>query len=43
MYAIRSYYELEVGTPVRFIFRIKDFDRVRGFRRYFWKATPERV
>ncbi len=35
--------ELEVGTPVRFIFRIKDFDRVRGFRRYFWKATPERV
>jgi len=35
--------ELEVGTPVRFVFRIKDFDRVRGFRRYFWKATPERL
>jgi 3-hydroxy-3-methylglutaryl CoA synthase len=30
--------ELAVGTPVRFVFRIKDFDRVRGFRRYFWKA-----
>jgi uncharacterized OB-fold protein len=33
---------LEVGTPVRFVFRIKDFDAVRGFRRYFWKATPVR-
>ena len=21
-------------------FRIKDFDNVRGFRRYFWKAAP---
>ena len=31
---------LAVGTPVRFVFRIKDFDAVRGFRRYFWKATP---
>ncbi len=25
--------------PVRFVFRIKDEDRARGFRRYFWKAT----
>ena len=31
--------ELEVGTRVRFVFRIKDVDAVRGFRRYFWKAT----
>ena len=33
---------LAVGTPVRFVFRIKDVDMVRGFRRYFWKATPVR-
>jgi 3-hydroxy-3-methylglutaryl CoA synthase len=32
--------EVSVGTPVRFVFRIKDFDRQRGFRRYFWKAAP---
>ncbi|MBI1239475.1 MAG: 3-hydroxy-3-methylglutaryl CoA synthase [Alphaproteobacteria bacterium] len=28
------------GTPVRMVFRIKDFDDRRGFRRYFWKAIP---
>lgn len=32
--------ELAVGDPVRFVFRIKDEDRARAFRRYFWKATP---
>jgi uncharacterized OB-fold protein len=31
---------LSVGLPVRMVFRIKDVDRVRGFQRYFWKATP---
>jgi len=31
--------ELKVGDPVRFVFRIKDEDRTRAFRRYFWKAT----
>jgi hydroxymethylglutaryl-CoA synthase len=31
--------ELHVGDRVRFVFRIKDVDRLRGFRRYFWKAT----
>ncbi len=31
--------ELAVGAPVRFVFRIKDVDRMRGFQRYFWKAT----
>lgn len=31
--------ELAVGDPVRFVFRIKDVDRLRGFRRYFWKAV----
>lgn len=34
---------LEVGAPTRFVFRIKDFDRLRGFRRYAWKATPART
>ena len=31
--------ELEVGAEVRFVFRIKDDDRQRAYRRYFWKAT----
>jgi len=35
--------ELRVGLPLRMVYRIKDFDRQRGFRRYFWKATPDRV
>jgi uncharacterized OB-fold protein len=34
--------EVSVGQPVRFVFRVKDFDGVRGFRRYFWKATSVR-
>jgi hydroxymethylglutaryl-CoA synthase len=34
--------ELEVGKRVRMVYRIKDFDHRRGFRRYFWKATPLR-
>jgi len=34
--------ELKVGLPVRMVYRIKDFDAKRGFRRYFWKATPVR-
>ncbi len=32
--------ELEVGMPMRVVFRIKDFDHKRGFKRYFWKAAP---
>ncbi len=31
---------LDVGTPVRMVFRIKDIDSQRGFVRYFWKAVP---
>ena len=34
--------ELSVGLPVRMVYRIKDLDAARGFRRYFWKATPVR-
>lgn len=32
--------EAKVGDEVRFVFRLKDIDRTRGFRRYFWKAAP---
>ncbi len=32
---------LDVGMPLRMVFRIKDFDTKRGYRRYFWKATPK--
>lgn len=31
---------VDSGMDVRLVFRIKDFDEVRGFRRYFWKAVP---
>jgi 3-hydroxy-3-methylglutaryl CoA synthase len=32
--------KMDVGLPVRMVFRIKDQDPLRGFQRYFWKATP---
>jgi 3-hydroxy-3-methylglutaryl CoA synthase len=32
--------QIDWGTKVRMVFRIKDFDEKRGFRRYFWKAVP---
>jgi hydroxymethylglutaryl-CoA synthase len=32
--------KIDVGLPVRLVFRIKDTDAMRGFVRYFWKATP---
>jgi len=31
---------VEVGMPMRMVFRVRDYDRRRGFRRYFWKASP---
>ncbi len=31
---------LDVGLPMRMMFRIKSFDDLRGFRGYFWKAAP---
>ena len=34
--------ELAVGSPLRMVYRVKDMDSLRGFRRYFWKATPVR-
>ena len=32
--------DVETGMPVEMVFRIKDIDELRGFKRYFWKATP---
>ncbi len=32
--------EIDVGMPVCMMFRVKDYDERRGFRRYFWKAVP---
>jgi uncharacterized OB-fold protein len=32
--------DLIVGQAMRMMFRIKDVDTQRGFRRYFWKAAP---
>ncbi len=31
---------LDVGTPLRMVYRIKSKDGERHFNRYFWKATP---
>lgn len=32
--------EMEVGHSMRMVFRIKAFDELRSFRKYFWKAMP---
>lgn len=32
--------DVAVGMPIRMSFRIKDTDPKRGFKKYFWKATP---
>lgn len=32
--------DVDVGSAMRMVFRIKEFDLKRGFRRDFWKATP---
>ena len=34
--------DLDVGTEVKMMFRIKSVDSLRGFVRYFWKAVPVR-
>jgi uncharacterized OB-fold protein len=31
---------LEVGMPMRTVYRIRELDKARGSPRYFWKATP---
>jgi 3-hydroxy-3-methylglutaryl CoA synthase len=35
--------EVDAGTAMEMVFRIKDIDERRGFTRYFWKATPARA
>ena len=32
--------DVETGLEIETVFRIKDVDELRGFTRYFWKATP---
>jgi len=32
---------VEVGAPMRMMFRIKAEDEKRGFTKYFWKAVPD--
>ncbi len=32
--------DLKVDQPMQMMFRIKDIDQSRGFRRYYWKAAP---
>ena len=34
--------DVDSGLPVKMVFRIKEDDERRGFRRYFWKAVPDR-
>jgi 3-hydroxy-3-methylglutaryl CoA synthase len=35
--------EVDSGTRMEMVFRLKDLDEKRGFVRYFWKATPVRA
>ena len=32
---------LAIGGEMRMVFRVKDVDPLRGYTRYFWKATPQ--
>jgi len=32
---------LKVGVELEMLFRVKEIDTVRGYRHYFWKATPK--
>ena len=32
--------DIDTGTEVEMVFRIKDIDSLRHYKRYFWKATP---
>jgi 3-hydroxy-3-methylglutaryl CoA synthase len=35
--------DVDTGTRMEMVFRVKDLDEKRGFVRYFWKATPVRT
>ncbi len=32
---------VDVGMPLRMVFRVKEHDNQRGFTKYFWKAAPD--
>jgi 3-hydroxy-3-methylglutaryl CoA synthase len=32
--------KIEVGLPVRMVFRVRNVDKQRGFTQYYWKAKP---
>ncbi len=32
--------QIDTGAQMRMVFRVKDVDEKRGFKRYFWKAAP---
>jgi len=32
--------QIDTGSKVKMVFRVKDVDEKRGFKRYFWKAAP---
>jgi uncharacterized OB-fold protein len=32
--------KIKVGLPVKMVFRIRNFDKPRGFIQYYWKARP---
>lgn len=32
--------DIESGSEVEMVFRVKDVDELRGYKRYFWKAKP---
>ncbi len=34
--------DVDTGLPVKMVFRVKEVDALRGFKRYFWKAAPDR-
>lgn len=34
--------DIDSGSPVRMVFRVKEWDDRRGFTRYFWKAQPDK-
>lgn len=32
--------DIDTGSELEMVFRIKDIDQARGYKRYFWKAMP---
>ncbi|MBU3914260.1 OB-fold domain-containing protein, partial [bacterium] len=32
--------KVDVGLPVKMVFRVRNYDKQRGFTQYIWKAKP---